>query len=808
MNKIKRIFVTFLALALALTFIPSVTAEAAKKTAAKAVVVKTQAQLVTALKSGAKNITLKTDSKITVKIPKGDFYNVKLTINAPKATISNKGDFLSIKVVDATAIKEFASGNDITISDKKLKVTVASTSLGANIKTTAKNANITMVVNGEPDSVVVAGEKTTLDIKSGTTLEPIPVTVTGSESNIKTALNADVVSEVATQVVSKTDDALVTVENKSDEKVEIVSASGEKKEIATGEAAVVDNGKVDSYIADSKNKTDANGNKINDGKTPTKKPSNATTGGTNGGSGDSGSGSSTPSYNGGLIKEIESEMNGYGVKSLTQTITIPAWKNADELTKQSWHHQVTSNYFTIQKDHKYEISFTITSTDDRPFKWQLHRNSGVAGDTEKLSDGSNNPLWYAWYAGNGDNVTISAGVETPIREVYKATATDNYARLCIDLVKAEESGNEKVTIKNVKVVDLGVDETPAAPGEESDSFTINAGLLGTSLAINKDAIIKTAKGAAGVVKKTENDNEIKIKITNPGTEADAVQLAVEGLSFESGATYKYSFKIKSDVAAGWNTEIAMINMTEPNQWKPWAAEYPSVNTSVTEVSKEFVAGNVANANTENIRFYINLGHKPVTEWNKTASNFISEGESVTITISDLKLEKIADAPAAPTYGPECVKNNKFTELTEDQANFKDWVVNGAGLTGDKEGIWVMAVNDAGEGSWRQYSNQIYGTQVTQTVALEEGKYRLYVKIQNQKDRNIEFGVQKKVGEEYIQYEGCVTKSFADEQTKTYETEIIVDSENSAAMLFMNMNSASDGGCVWIREVSLTKIIEE
>ena len=135
-KQVKRVFACLLALVMIASIMP-VTSDAASK---KASVVTNQKQLKQALKSGKKDIQIKTPKKVKLTIPAlKQAKSVSITIDAKNATVTNKAGLKSVTIKDANAFVESGKKNEIRISDKKLSLTVAKQSTGAKIKVVAKS---------------------------------------------------------------------------------------------------------------------------------------------------------------------------------------------------------------------------------------------------------------------------------------------------------------------------------------------------------------------------------------------------------------------------------------------------------------------------------------------------------------------------------------------------------------------------------------------------------------------------------------------------------------------------------------------
>ena len=166
-NMTKRLFAGLLAAAMVFTSAPMTQAEAAKKKAVT-ITVTTQAELNAALaKKGVTSIVIKTKNNVTLKLTNAAS-KAKLVVDAPNARISNSAKLAGITIKDAKAFTEKSvKGNSITVSDKKLSLTVAQAAQNVTVRSSAKNADINLKVNGELKKLTV-DKKADISIKGST----------------------------------------------------------------------------------------------------------------------------------------------------------------------------------------------------------------------------------------------------------------------------------------------------------------------------------------------------------------------------------------------------------------------------------------------------------------------------------------------------------------------------------------------------------------------------------------------------------------------------------------------------------------
>ena len=213
-KQVKRVFACLLALVMIASIMP-VTSDAASK---KASVVTNQKQLKQALKSGKKDIQIKTPKKVKLTIPAlKQAKSVSITIDAKNATVTNKAGLKSVAIKDVNAFVESGKKNEIRVSDKKLSLTVAKQSTGAKIKVVAKSDLTVLGTTKEAIRITIMAKNTTITAKAkvDATLNADATLnlATGAEgSKITTAKNitANVVNNTKGLVVMKDSAGITT----------------------------------------------------------------------------------------------------------------------------------------------------------------------------------------------------------------------------------------------------------------------------------------------------------------------------------------------------------------------------------------------------------------------------------------------------------------------------------------------------------------------------------------------------------------------------------------------------------------------
>lgn len=177
--------------------------------------VATQADLEELLKAKVTKITLRTDKEVTFTIPEGNYKNVTLAVDAPKADIYNNGVFKAIEIyqVAPSTFHENAKGNKLVVKSGAASIDVAEdasvsieiTSAGAKVTIKNNNGEITNVVMMNAAELKIEGESKNsipVEIKAEgakiTTSVPMAVTAT-----VKAAITLEKGAEATTIAVDK-----------------------------------------------------------------------------------------------------------------------------------------------------------------------------------------------------------------------------------------------------------------------------------------------------------------------------------------------------------------------------------------------------------------------------------------------------------------------------------------------------------------------------------------------------------------------------------------------------------------------------
>ncbi|MCI8917662.1 MAG: hypothetical protein HFH29_02640 [Eubacterium sp.] len=157
------------------------------------VTVSNQTQLENALKNAeTRTLRLQTEAADTFTIPKADYKDIALTVDAPNADVVNNGTFQSISVLaikDSTWL-ENAAGNIFNVLAKAARIVVQPDADVNSITFSQADAKVSLEVNGNVKSVSFAapGTDAKVSIAQGGTVSNISV----AEDAQRTKVDADV----------------------------------------------------------------------------------------------------------------------------------------------------------------------------------------------------------------------------------------------------------------------------------------------------------------------------------------------------------------------------------------------------------------------------------------------------------------------------------------------------------------------------------------------------------------------------------------------------------------------------------------
>ena len=274
---IKRFVVFAVVLTLILGLMPGGSAQAAKKKKTKTITVTTQEELVAALKkykSSGSTVTIKIETTEKSTFTLNAKYSsdlIKIVVDAPNATFKSKATVSSITINEAKSVKEYASGNKITVNDEKLTFTAMPTASVEKLTIASETGTVKVVNNGGIEKVAVKSE-VKVDLTQNGEVGRVyvgaaaDISVSGTaEENLKVTVQKDVVgasvkSEVpvsvnaygtvdltlekgaeSSKVTVKEETAGVKLENKTEETVSVKDSDGKTQKVETGEEITSDN---------------------------------------------------------------------------------------------------------------------------------------------------------------------------------------------------------------------------------------------------------------------------------------------------------------------------------------------------------------------------------------------------------------------------------------------------------------------------------------------------------------------------------------------------------------------------------------
>ncbi len=274
---LKKTAVLLVLLALVIGMLPKGAVEAAsKKSKKKTIVVTTQEELVAALKkygSSNSNVKIKIETSEASTFTLNAKYSsdsLQIVIDAPNATIKSKATVSSITINQAKSVKEYASGNKITVNDEKLTFTAMVTASVEKLTIASETGTIKLVNNGGIEKVSVKSEVkidltqngeigrvyigAAADISvSGTSEESLKVTVqkdavgAAVKSEIPVSVNAYADVELnlekgaeSSKITLKEESAGVKVKNNTEEPVSVKDTEGKTRKVDTGENLTTD----------------------------------------------------------------------------------------------------------------------------------------------------------------------------------------------------------------------------------------------------------------------------------------------------------------------------------------------------------------------------------------------------------------------------------------------------------------------------------------------------------------------------------------------------------------------------------------
>jgi hypothetical protein len=201
--------------------------------------VSTQAALDALLGTGVQKITLKTDAKVDITIPSGQYTGTTLVVDAPNADVHNSGVFAKIDILNIAANSwyEDAVGNFLNIIADTSRVVVGPNAK-VSIEVNADGAKLVIVNGGQIEEFVI-DKPAEVDI-SGDSEQTMPITVDIPGVTITTSLPLNLECKAKIDLVllagaEKTILAADTEENVPDISgnvtINVTVGTGENKEI-------------------------------------------------------------------------------------------------------------------------------------------------------------------------------------------------------------------------------------------------------------------------------------------------------------------------------------------------------------------------------------------------------------------------------------------------------------------------------------------------------------------------------------------------------------------------------------------------
>lgn len=199
-------------------------------------IVTNQKELDALLETGVGKITIKTEDKLTFKIPRSSNDKTVLVIDAPNAEVINYGTFKYVEInkIAANTYYDNSDGNRIVVNGTQARIAVGSTSK-VKIEVTSEGTKVTIENNGVIEEVLLA-KGTELEI-TGTSDEPVPVVINDASCKITSSVPLDVTAKAkaeitllkgaeGTKIQAETKDAIPTI--KGDVTVEVKVGDGDE----------------------------------------------------------------------------------------------------------------------------------------------------------------------------------------------------------------------------------------------------------------------------------------------------------------------------------------------------------------------------------------------------------------------------------------------------------------------------------------------------------------------------------------------------------------------------------------------------
>lgn len=197
-----------------------------------------------------KKITIKTDSEKTFKIASGEYKDVDVIVDAPKADVDNSGVFksITIKAIKDSTWFEKAIGNAIRVEALKTRIVVEQSAVVSDISLVTPGADVGIEARGAVKDIHIKSRLTA--VISGSATAKIPVTVDAAAVGaaltfsipvkVITAANVSVVFQKGAENSSlEMTEKTISVTVDTSVKIEVEKADGTKQTISANRKTTV-----------------------------------------------------------------------------------------------------------------------------------------------------------------------------------------------------------------------------------------------------------------------------------------------------------------------------------------------------------------------------------------------------------------------------------------------------------------------------------------------------------------------------------------------------------------------------------------
>ena len=258
---------------------------------------------------------------------------------------------------------------------------------------------------------------------------------------------------------------------------------------------------------------------------------------------------------------------------------------------QDWHVQLKQTGIKLEKGQSYKVSFKVKGTMERDIKFAFQRN----GLVRKTADGAED--WTVYFEDGQIPVTKKWTTYSAIFEMGEGDDADTSMSFSLGAV-----GGKRITDKHtVMIDDIVLEKTDEKPEKEEDDSLILNGHFNKGLA----PFEAWAHEAATMESSVNKDKEFEATISNTGDQDWHVQLKQVNIPLESGQTYTFSFRAKSDM----DREIKYAFQKDGNKHNDdWTVYFEESNIPVTKEWKTYTTVfKMNNASDKEASFSFNLG---------------------------------------------------------------------------------------------------------------------------------------------------------------------------------------------------------